>query len=122
MRITLPEDWSDIVTDPTNNVSYAMFLTDNNYFTGMRVTTYHAEMEESTDENIMQVFPYIKVEDYGIDETNFEVVNKTINDEFVYQETGGFYGDGGYIRFFKADMSLDEAQGMAEEMIKGDWF
>jgi len=108
--------------EATTSVKHAVFLTDYNYFSGLRVTTYHAKMEESTDENIMQVFPYIKIEDYGIDETDFEIVNKTINDEFDYQETGGFYDNGGYIQFFPADMSQTDALNMADYMVKGEWF
>lgn len=68
------------------------------------------------------MFPYIKIEDYGIDETDFAIVNKTINDEFEYSETGGFYDNGGYIQFFQADMSQTEALAMADYMVEGGWF
>ena len=79
---TSREDVPEIADE--DQASYVKMIAKENYFAGMRISTINADQEE-TDWNLKEVLSKRRIEnDYRIDDSKFENLNKNSIPGFEY--------------------------------------
>ena len=103
-----------------DHATYANLLAEKSYFAGMRISTINAGIEINSGELTSAVIPFRRIEKeyptiFNLADMTFDSLNQTDTETFEYQTDAGKFGEG-FVSYFKADMSQDDAIAQAEEL------
>ena len=88
---------------------------------GMRITTKNAINGPISDELYKTVLTHARSNYFDAYSSDFSKVNKT-NPGLDYTETGGYQGNGGFVKFFKGNASYNTTYETYKRMLKNYWF
>jgi hypothetical protein len=90
----------------------------------MRFTHQKVDLQNGRDEHSDAIGGVRKDNYVGATTKDFAGINKSPfgRDQVKYTNSGGYYGQGGFIHYFKSDLSADQASTYYDELVEDGIF